>query len=218
MNDVVRRWRTAIVLKGLWLAHVYPFNWAHKPLCERFRRDVIRVGHVHLCRSCFLVYASIAITLALAAWNPVWLQAGAVWIFTALGTTTIAFSMPHWYKRWPRVMRDVLRYSMGATMVLCGYVLATGHFVAGIAGTVALITFWRFYLALRRGRRLASCDGCLELGSHGICSGYRWQAQCTRAYEEKATAWLLGHETGCPVGTGAESAPSDGHEKSPVSI
>ena len=42
---------TKAYMKWLWLRHSWTFNWAHKPLCERYARDVLRIGRFHVCRS-----------------------------------------------------------------------------------------------------------------------------------------------------------------------
>ncbi len=208
MSRVIGRWQRTLALKRLWLTHAYPFYWAHKPLCGRFRQDVVRVGHVHLCRSCLLAYTGMAVGIATCVGNPTWLQVYGVLVFSVLATATVLLSLPLWYKRWPRPMRDVLRFSMGLTIPLCGYVLFSGHIVTGIVGAVVLVAFWRFYLTLRRARRLESCAGCSELGTQSICSGYCMQAGQLRVYEEKATAWVMAHETGCPRIQGQPGPPA----------
>lgn len=198
MNQVIGRWRRTLALKRLWLIHTYPFHWAHKPLCARFRRDVVHVGRVHLCRSCLLAYTGIAIAIAAWVWNPAWLRAHGLLSFSVLATATVILSLPLWYKRWPRPMRDLLRFSMGLAIPLCGYVLLNLHFITGVVGAVGLAAFWRVYLALRRRRRLESCAGCLELGPQSICSGYRQQAEYLRAYEQQATEWVMANDTEGP--------------------
>ena len=59
------RWR----LKWLWFSHLWRVQWAHKPLCEQFTRDVLRAGPVggdrtlHVCRGCACVYAGVFLAL-----------------------------------------------------------------------------------------------------------------------------------------------------------
>jgi hypothetical protein len=199
MNGFISQSQRALALKRLWLAHTYSFNWAHKPLCDRFRRDVVRIGHVYLCRSCLLAYAGIFAGTAACFWNPPWLRMHSVLVLAMLASTTVFLSSPLWYKRWPRSMRDVLRFSMGLTVALCGYVLFTGHIITGIVGIVVLAAFWRTYMAQRQKRRLESCGGCTELGNSTVCSGYLQQTQHLRLYEEKATEWVM--TNGVPFST-----------------
>ena len=191
MNVFSYKWRSALALKWLWLVHVYAFNWAHKPLCDRFRHDVVRIGHVHLCRSCLLAYAGILAGVAASIAAPSFLQTHGATVFVSIATATILFSLPFWYKRWPRCLRDVLRFCMGLSIALCGCLLVSGQIVVGIVGAIGLATFWRTYLALRRRRRLHSCAGCPELNGRHICSGFQSQTECLRTYEEKATRWIL---------------------------
>ena len=52
-----------------WWQHAWTFDWAHKPLCERFGADVVRLGRLHLCRGCLALRAGVllgAVTLELA--------------------------------------------------------------------------------------------------------------------------------------------------------
>ncbi len=207
MNGIVGRWRRTLALTRLRLVHAYPFHWAHKPLCVRFRQDVVRIGHVHLCRSCLLAYTGMAIGVATWIGNPAWLQTHATLFLSVLATLTVFLSFPLWYKRWPRTMRDVLRFSMGLTIPLCGYVLFNSHVVTGVVGAVGLLAFWRIYLNLRRQRRLESCAGCPELGMESVCSGYQIQADHLRSYEQEATEWVMAHETPGPFAEGQPGTP-----------
>lgn len=214
MNEVLHKWRSALALKWLWLVHVYPFNWAHKPLCDRFCHDVVRIGHVHLCRSCLLAYVGILAGVVASIAAPSFLQTHGATVFAPIAATTILFSLPFWYKRWPRRLRDVLRFCMGLSIALCGCLLVSGQILVGMAGAIALAVFWRTYLTLRRRRRMQSCAGCPELGGQRICSGFQFQAECLRAYEQKATQWILANTAAgsdgwhCPGPV--SDAPADG--------
>ena len=46
-----------LYLKILWLRKTASFYWAHKPLCAAYKDDVLRIGGIRLCRSCFLAYS-----------------------------------------------------------------------------------------------------------------------------------------------------------------
>ena len=56
---------TRLRMKGLWLKHAYTFLWAHKPLCDKFAGDVLKLGPIHLCRSCVCAYGGIGFGLLL---------------------------------------------------------------------------------------------------------------------------------------------------------
>ena len=181
------RWR----LKRLWWKHSYTFHWAHKPLCERFREDVLRVGKVHLCRSCSFAYLGLGTALAFVVANRLWLGDWIVPLFLGIATTTVAASFPWWYKRWSRRVRDVLRAGIGWSVVLCGTLFFYGHIALGLASGAGMFAAWKCYYAYRDKRKLHACDGCHELGQQSVCSGYARQAECARAYEEAASELVM---------------------------
>jgi len=182
-------------LKWLWLAHAYPFHFAHKPLCDRFRHDVLRVGHIAVCRSCTMAYTGL-IAGGLLCW---WLHPAAAtwapWWLLAAGGLTVAMSHPRWYGRWPRTVRDLLRFSMGSLIALSGYLLLAQQIAVGLAAAVVLAWFWRSYYRKRGGRKAAACGGCPELEQGRICPGYERQAVLIRQYEEKATELVYQAQT-----------------------
>jgi len=180
-------WRTRLKLRWLELRHAYAYRWAHKPLCDRFRRDVIRIGSVHLCRSCTAAYGGMVATALVYLLGPPVVRDVAPTIFPLLAMAALVGSAPFWYKRWPRPMRDVLRSVMGATIALCVCLVFAGHWLLGASGAAALLVFWRVYLALRRRRKREACNGCLELDRQAVCSGYAIHARGIRRYEEAAT-------------------------------
>ena len=178
---------TRLRLRMLWLRHAHSFLWAHHPLCERFRGDVLRIGHVRLCRSCLAVYLGIAAGGILFATTSL---VSTPTLPVTLAVPTIFLSHPRLYKRMPRIARDLLRGSMGLLIASCGGLLLSGSLVTGALLSVAVFTFWRFYFRLRRTRRLAACDGCPELNAGGVCRGFAHQAECVRNYEREATELL----------------------------
>ncbi len=187
---MIGRWRRQLAWRWLWLSYVYPFYFAHKPLCERFRRDVLRVGHVHVCRSCTLVYAGI-VGVGVLCWpfrGP--LRDLSVGLFLVLAGGTLALSFPAWYKYWPRPMRDVLRFALGGLIALCGFLLVSGHFVMGLAAAAGLLATWKMFMILRNRQSACRCGGCPRLSAKRICPGYALQASIIRQYEEAATELL----------------------------
>jgi len=174
----------------LWLVCSFRFRWAHRPLCARFRSGVIKVGCVHLCRSCLCAYCGILVCgLSLMLFRPS--AANAVAALAGLGVPALALSGPWCYKKWPRAMRDVLRWATGALISLCAYLLICGELIVAGAAAAVLLIFWRAYFHIRRRRRISACDGCEELPDKGVCSGCRLPADGIRRYEEIATRIYL---------------------------
>jgi hypothetical protein len=139
-----------------------------------------------------MAYLGLASGVVLCAllWQPL-RQIGAV-LFLTLATLTILLSLPAWYRRWPRPLRDMLRFAMGVTIALCAHLLLSGQLLVGLVGALALTTFWKAYMVLRRSRRLVACAGCPELHANVICTGFTLQAERVRRYEIAATERIIG--------------------------
>lgn len=172
-------------LRALWLRRSLPFRFAHKPLCERFAPDVIRIGAVRACRSCTLLYAS----LVAAAAVMVLAKPEAIAPYVVVLAATLALSAPRLYKRWPRPARDALRASAGALLPWTAYFAWVAPPV-GVAGAITLFVFWRIYLTRRADRKAQACAGCPELGT-GVCSGFSRQAEAALAYEDEASELVM---------------------------
>ena len=186
MNSMIYK----IKLWWLWLACSFRFRWAHRPLCERFRPGVIKIGGVYLCRSCVCVYCGIFICgLSLVLLHPSF--AKAIVLLAGLGVPTLVLSGPWYYKNLPRVIQDFLRLSMGAMIALCVYLLICRELLITAAIMIVLFVFWKVYLRARIKRRLHACDGCVELSDNKICTGCALQAESMRRYEEIATQLYL---------------------------
>lgn len=191
MIGLFRAWRRRVMLTAIRLRYVYPFYWAHHPLCDRFRRDVLRLGRMHVCRSCALVYAGLILTILGCLVYSAEISPVASSLFALLVAVTLAGSCPIWYRRWPRPVRDLFRAMLGMTLGLCGFLLTHQFWPLGLTGLIVLLVSYQVYFVLRQAQRLRACDGCLELDQPGICSGCRLKVELTRQYETAATAWLL---------------------------
>ena len=174
-------------LYTLWLRWVRPFNWAHHPLCERFQNDVLRLGSFHVCRSCVAAYTGMLLTCIVCWLRGEWLaEVNPLWIVGSAGVTVIG-SLPQIYERMPRVVRDVLRASMGMLIALAATRVVSGDYFIGIPMVVILTIFWYAYFQTRKRRRLRACEGCPELDGERVCSGFSLQVARIRCYEEAAT-------------------------------
>lgn len=177
-------------LKWLWLRHSYRFRWAHKPLCDRFSEDVLTVGHVHLCRSCTLLWLGMAVASAAAIFLPA-LRANIATVAPQLLLVTLLSSAPLFYKQWPRSVRDMLRFSLGASIPLWICLIVMGNLFISAVAAIGGLTTWYFYSNSRKARKATACDGCPEFGQPQICSGCTLKANEIRLYENKATQLYL---------------------------
>ena len=176
-------------LRLLWLRHSFTFRWAHGPLCDRFSSDILRIGRIHLCRSCVCVYCGLLMCATLCAYLSA-IAEHAMLLLLCIVTPTVLFSAPRLYKLCPRPFRDVLRFCMGCCISLCVCAMLAGHIFAAVACGSVLFAFWRIYFVARRKRKAEACKGCADIGQNRICTGCRVQAAGIRAYETEATRIL----------------------------
>ncbi len=180
-------------LKLLWLRHTFVFRWAHKPLCARFEHDVVRLGPVHVCRSCTCLYFGMAFTAVLGLAGAI--PGGAAFSlgFPLVLVATLLGSHPRRYWKWQRRTRDLLRSGAGCSIALTAIALVRGEWLLGGAALVILALGWCYYRKKRGAKKSHACDGCPELrsGQAHVCSGYQMQAARLRRYEEEATALLM---------------------------
>lgn len=182
---------TKIYLKWLWYSRTCSFQWAHKPLCRHFKADIITLGHIHLCRSCCCLYAGILSGLCLRWWFPEWNENYAVAGLMALSLFVVPLSRPDLYKKMPRFIRDVLRFSLGIMVSQTVLMLFTHHVLFALPLLILLLIFRRCYYKQRYRRKLKYCKSCEDYAEGKICPGFAKQAALIRQYEEEATDYLL---------------------------
>ena len=189
---------TAMHLKWLWLKWSWPFRWAHKPLCDRFRHDVLRLGRLHVCRSCVCIYSGMlaaVLTFSLAG-----SVVSTAWPILAAGLlASVGFSYPGWYRRWSRPVRDALRFGAGFFCVLGFLLTVDAHWPTGNGLGLLLVACWLYFFRVRGGIKSSACDGCAEVGCHSVCSGYQFQAELARGFEEEASDLASRRFTELPV-------------------
>ncbi len=182
--------RARLVLGWMWWQHTYTFNVAHKPLCERFQDNVLRVGHVHVCRSCTLLYAS-AVATGIVLLCTETTGTACVPVFYGLYVPVLLLSYPPLYERFPRLAKDALRGATGSVLVLMVAFFSAGPWWLGLLNIVVFAAVYRFSLSEYTKWKLRACDGCPEVGRSEICSGYRSQAVRIRSYEAAVEERLI---------------------------
>lgn len=180
-----------IYLKVLWLKKTYSFNWAHKPLCEKYQEDTIKIKHIHLCRSCVFVYLGMLTSLALfTTFDNIASKDGYLLLCT-LFFFTLSLSHPVVYKKLPRLLRDLLRYSLGFLILQTFFMALQGHFFLAACSCLLLSLFRLVYYQKRAQRKLEKCYRCEEYSDSKVCSGYHRQTLLIREYEEEATEYII---------------------------
>ena len=186
---MLHRLRLAAAMWWVWRRCDWVYRWAHHPLCERFGRDVWRIGPVHVCRSCTLLYASAFVGVGTG-----WFMAGRVsaWgLLWGLMVLVLPLSHPRLYEKQSRFARDLLRCGAGLIAGLLLVMILRGGAVVGAAHVVLLGAVYGWYRRSRQRVLASACEGCPELGARGTCSGFRLQSERILAYEPMATELIM---------------------------
>lgn len=185
-------------LKWMWLHHTRTFNWAHRPLCNRFKSGVLHIGKFYLCRSCMFAYSGIILGIFISISYAAFIsQIKLIWLIFVL-TPVICLSYPRLYKKFPRVIQDGLRLAMGIFIGISPFLFIYRNFLSGITVVAVMFVFWRIYFHQRQIRKQHACDNCPELNLPDICSGFEQQAAAIRLYEIEATDLMYRNNRGIP--------------------
>lgn len=198
MNQRLPNLTMNLRLKWMWMRHTYTFNWAHKPLCDRFKSGVFRIDKLHICRSCVFAYIGISFGIVTGLLYPSMITDLKLTILALILTPVIILSYPRLYKKLTRFLQDILRLTMGMIIGFVPFFLIYQNFLCGFTSMVVLLVFWRIYFHQRKVRKLHACDGCPELDLPEICSGFQQQASAIRLYEIEATDFIYHNGCGYP--------------------
>ena len=172
-----------------WWWRSLKFRYAHRPLCERFEHELLRVGGCHVCRSCSALYAGLAAGLLLVLLaRPGAPSAGVA--FLLLAPLCAVVSYPARHARLSRRARDLARAMTGLLLASPVALCAAGAWSAGLGAALLLGALYIGYAWQRAQQVIERCSGCPELGARGVCSGFRPQAEAWRAHEERAVPLL----------------------------
>lgn len=178
-----------IVSCFLRLKHCYPADFSHKPLCSRFKDNVLKIGKVFLCRSCVFLYTGIISGGPGILLFRDWFTQNFFILFVLL-LLPVFLSYPRVYNKMPRFARDILRFGSGIFMAL----LLLSWLPMGIPFfIIALSIFTGLYFVYRHLRKKdfhRLCEGCNEHGQGKICSGFTYKAQLIRNFEKAYEDYL----------------------------
>jgi len=180
-----------IYLKLLWIYTARHFYWSHKPLCDRFGENIIKLGRYRFCRSCSLLYMGLVASAMAFAYID---KAITVKSCLLIALPIIALSLPKIYKKHSRGVRDLLRFGSGYILPLPIFLMISGSLIHALAILIALSAIWKYYFVVRKSRKLAECDGCAELECNKICSGFQLHREAMNIYDEKAVAYITRHK------------------------
>jgi len=158
-------------------AHAF-HRYAHHPLCEPYRDEVIRVGRrTRLCKGCVFLAAGLLAGSAFGAVSRPPLAWGLGGLLLALGLGTLSLRI--------RLFKLVGRFLPGAGL---GLALWAG-WPAALASFLTVASLGLFYR--RRGVERSRCNTCHER-ERNPCSGFALIVRRERAFQRRANHWLRG--------------------------
>lgn len=158
-----------------WRAHAF-HRFAHHPLCDRYRDEVLRVGRrVRLCKGCTMLALGLATGLALGAWLRPSLMVGlGAWaVALGLGLASLRLRLP---KLWTRLVPGAGL----AAALWAGWPCV----LLALAAMAACFVLYR-----RRGGERARCQPCHERDRRP-CSGFARIVRRERAFRRTADDWI----------------------------
>ncbi len=172
-----------------WRAHLF-HRYAHHPLCEAYRGEVLRVGRMWICKGCAFVALGALAGIALGCLLPA-LTTEALTLLTiaVLAWLACVFTAP-WVrgmgKTGTRLLPTLGAVFLGFQGIRCGGVGGWGLALVLCLGTVLVIWAYR-----RRGPWRGPCAACPEREGRP-CAGFRRQFRRERAFGRLAGRLLAG--------------------------
>ena len=164
-------------------AHCF-HRYAHHPLCQAYRGEVLRFGRVRLCKGCTLVATGVVAGLGLGLSIPV-LSLECLMVLALAGMAWVAavFAAP-WGRRLGKVGTRLLPSLAAAFLGIQGLRFrdAWGW---GLAAAVCLGAGLAGRIYRRRGPWRTPCEACPEKACRP-CSGFRLQLRRERAFARLA--------------------------------
>ena len=176
-----------------WRAHAF-HRYAHHPLCEVYRSEVLRVGQrFRLCKGCTFLAAGILTGVVVGAFAQLPLEWGmrALLLGLVLGTASLVL-------RLPKILGRLIPGAGLGMALWAGWPCALATLlVVAVAGA----------LYRRRGVDRSRCETCAERAL-SPCSGFASIVRRERAFRRRANRWL----GACPNGQAIHTSAHGRHQ------
>ena len=173
-----------LIYKYLFYKYYYKFIFLHKPLCERYKSNTIKLFGLYICRSCLLLYTGFFIGLISVLSKIKTVTYDKFFFIGMLGAfLTILVSYPPLYAKFSRISKDFIRFYDG---LFLGIIISISFKISINTGVACIALFYiikQFYNKKRSGARI--CAGCPELEKNTTCSGYKEQKQALLNLDEE---------------------------------
>lgn len=190
MRRTVGPWQQWYRERVLWWRCFLPVVFAHKPLCNNYHSHTLSLGDVRVCRSCLILYSSVALTSGVFMMFPDLAKSNSTWIVPIIFMTVIT-SYPKIYASFSRAGQDILRFVLGISLGSVAWLLIHRQFRLAVP---IIGILWVTKIIFNRIRIRAKdyiCEQCPEYHTKKICSGYQYKRQRMRLYEKVLTHRIL---------------------------
>ena len=162
-------------------AHAF-HRFAHHPLCDSYRSEVVRIGRkLRVCKGCAMLVGGFVAGVAIGGlFQPSAVFGLASW------SVAIALGLSSLRRRLPKA----------AARLLPGAGLGFGLWVGWPCAVLSLATMAIcFVLYRRRGVERSRCEHCHER-ERRPCSGFTLIVRRERAFQRRADGWIARHGRG----------------------
>jgi hypothetical protein len=171
-----------------WRAHVF-HRFAHHPLCDVYRSEVLRIGkRFRVCKGCTFLGAGLIAGIAGGAFArlPLWWGVHVLLLGLVLGAASLVL-------RLPKLMGRLIPGAALGISLWAGWQCALSSLLAVTAVGI---------LYRRRGVNRRLCETCDER-EYRPCSGFASIVRRERAFRRRANRWLGVLPGGLPAHTSA---------------
>lgn len=178
LNNFEFWWKERIA----WWRFFLPIIFAHKPLCDRMHEDTIQIKNIYLCRSCCVLYSAVIMCSLGFSIFPQFLLSNLLFILT-VSAASLLLSYPALYKQFPRWLRDILRFLLGAGITSTIWFLIYQKWQVGLLMASLYLGSKIFYMFVRTQKHQAICEQCPEFRTQAVCSGFQLKKKRMQLYE-----------------------------------
>lgn len=184
IQKLLTRLSKNILYKYLFLKHFWKFLFLHKPLCEKYKDNTLKIFGLYVCRSCLLLYSGFLISLVFCILSIKTVQFNKYFYLGLTGfILTFAMSYPPVYKNFRRLTKDFIRFYDGIFLAAFFVVCFKIHWEFGLLSIGLFVLLRNLYNAKRTGDSI--CKDCPKLTEGKTCEGYIQQKEALLRLEEE---------------------------------
>lgn len=173
-----------ILYKILFIKYFYKFIFLHKPLCERYKDNTLKIFGIYFCRSCLILYTGFILSLIFCILT---IKTVKIDNYFYLGLTglilTFGMSYPPVYSKLKRISKDFIRLYDGIFLAALFVVCFKIHWELGFLALFAFVFIRNLYNIKRNGNKV--CKDCPDLTNDRTCTGYIQQKEALLKLDEE---------------------------------